>query len=58
MTSFCDVDVRSDLSADAFLRDYLSIQKPVLIKNALHGDLIEDIEFIVIYFYDLRQQMA
>jgi hypothetical protein len=29
----CDIDVRVDLSAKELVRDYLSIQKPVLIKN-------------------------
>jgi hypothetical protein len=35
--SFCDVDVRYELSMQEFLEDYLYIQKPVLVKGALAG---------------------
>eukprot|EP00042_Codosiga_hollandica_P042517 m.391335 g.391335 ORF g.391335 m.391335 type:complete len:675 (+) comp56346_c0_seq6:18-2042(+) len=29
----CDFDIRSDLSADEFMRQYLSVQRPVLVRN-------------------------
>ncbi|EDQ87355.1 uncharacterized protein MONBRDRAFT_10160 [Monosiga brevicollis MX1] len=31
----CEIDVVQDIDAETFLRDYLSLQRPVLIRNAL-----------------------
>ena len=33
----CDIDVRVNLTADEFLIEYLSVQRPVRIRNALWG---------------------
>ena len=33
----CDIDVRDTLTADDFLSDYLSVQRPVKIRNAFNG---------------------
>jgi hypothetical protein len=33
----CDIDVRDTLTADDFLSDYLSVQRPVKIRNAFTG---------------------
>ncbi len=37
----CDIDVRDKLTPTQFLVDYLSIQRPVLIRNALTGMLAQ-----------------
>jgi ribosomal protein L16 Arg81 hydroxylase len=31
----CDFDVRSELTADEFMREYMMLQKPVLIRNGM-----------------------
>eukprot|EP00163_Fabomonas_tropica_P024301 TRINITY_DN419_c0_g1_i11.p1 TRINITY_DN419_c0_g1~~TRINITY_DN419_c0_g1_i11.p1 ORF type:complete len:825 (-),score=156.94 TRINITY_DN419_c0_g1_i11:157-2631(-) len=31
----CDIDIRADLTAETFLKDYVALSKPVLIRNGL-----------------------
>ena len=33
----CDIDVRVGLTAEQFVVEYLSVQKPVIVRDALKG---------------------